>query len=78
MRDKVLIINPGSTSTKIAVYCDDEMIHLESIQHSPEELRPFAHVADQKEFRLKKVEEVLEKAGIGLDELLCRRHLRGQ
>ena len=71
MRDKVLIINPGSTSTKIAVYCDDEMIHLESIQHSPEELRPFAHVADQKEFRLKKVEEVLEKAGIGLDELLC-------
>lgn len=42
MKDKVLILNPGSTSTKIAVYCNDEIIHLESIQHSHEDLAPFA------------------------------------
>lgn len=40
MKDKVLILNPGSTSTKIAVYCNDEIIHLESIQHSHEDLAP--------------------------------------
>ena len=48
MKDKVLILNPGSTSTKIAVYCNDEIIHLESIQHSHEDLAPFAHVQDRR------------------------------
>lgn len=71
MRDKVLILNPGSTSTKIAVYCNDEIIHLESIQHSHEDLLPYAHVQDQKEYRLEKIQAVLDKAGIGLDELIC-------
>ena len=71
MRDKVLILNPGSTSTKIAIYCNDEIIHLESIQHSHEDLLPYAHVQDQKEYRLEKIQAVLDKAGIGLDELIC-------
>ena len=71
MKDKVLILNPGSTSTKIAVYCNDEIIHLESIQHSHEDLAPFAHVQDQKEYRLEKILNVLDKAGIKLDELIC-------
>ena len=60
MKDKVLILNPGSTSTKIAVYCNDEIIHLESIQHSHEDLAPFAHVQDQKEYRLEKILNVLD------------------
>ena len=45
MKDKVLILNPGSTSTKIAVYCNDEIIHLESIQHSHEDLAPLCPCA---------------------------------
>ena len=57
MRDKVLILNPGSTSTKIAIYCNDEIIHLESIQHSHEDLLPYAHVQDQKEYRLEKIQK---------------------
>ena len=34
MKDKVLILNPGSTSTKIAVYCNDEIIHLFHVMQS--------------------------------------------
>ena len=34
MKDKVLILNPGSTSTKIAVYCNDEIIHLFHVTQS--------------------------------------------
>ena len=71
MQDKVLIINPGSTSTKIAVYCNDEIIHLESIQHSNEELQPYRHIQEQKEFRLEKILEVLKKAGIELEDFIC-------
>lgn len=71
MRDKVLIINPGSTSTKIAVYCNDEIMHLESIAHTNEELKPYHHVAEQKEFRLEKILEILDKAGINLEDLIC-------
>lgn len=71
MKNKILIINPGSTSTKIAVYCNDEIMHLESIQHTNEELAPYAHVADQKEFRLTKILEILNKAGIELKDFIC-------
>ena len=48
---RLLIINPGSTSTKIAVYEDEREILSESISHSAEELAPFNRIVDQKEFR---------------------------
>jgi butyrate kinase len=47
----LLIINPGSTSTKIAVYEDEREILSENISHSAEELAPFAKIVDQKGFR---------------------------
>ena len=49
--EKLLIINPGSTSTKIAVFEDEKPLFTESIVHTPEELAPFEHVAEQYEFR---------------------------
>lgn len=47
----LLIINPGSTSTKIAVYEDEREILSENIPHSAEELAPFNKIVDQKGFR---------------------------
>ncbi len=47
----ILAINPGSTSTKIAVYNDLEPILIKSIQHSATEISKFNKIADQYEFR---------------------------
>ncbi len=48
---RLLIINPGSTSTKIAVYEDEREILSENISHSAEELAPYNKIVDQKGFR---------------------------
>ena len=49
--ERLLILNPGSTSTKLAVFDGEEPLFVESITHSAEELAPFDCVADQYEFR---------------------------
>ncbi len=55
----LLIINPGSTSTKIAVYDDDREILSENICHSADELAPFNKIVDQKGFRKEIILETL-------------------
>ncbi len=51
MNHKILAINPGSTSTKIAVYHNAKPIFLKSIQHKPEQLSEFKRISDQYVFR---------------------------
>jgi|GEM_PF-6011965 butyrate kinase len=48
---RLLIINPGSTSTKIAVYDDEREVFSENIAHSTEEVGRFNRIVDQKSFR---------------------------
>ncbi|MCT4614791.1 MAG: butyrate kinase [Marinifilaceae bacterium] len=48
---RILAINPGSTSTKIAVYQGDKSIFLKNIKHSNEELAQYEKISDQFEFR---------------------------
>ena len=67
--EKLLIINPGSTSTKIAVFEDEKSLFTESIVHTPEELAPYEHVAEQYEFRKELIVKTLEAHGVGLDSL---------
>lgn len=71
---KILVINPGSTSTKLAVYEDSIQVWRESIYHSAEELAPFHHINEQYEYRKKHVYTALEKAGISLhfDAIIAR------
>ena len=66
---KQLIINPGSTSTKIAVYADEKMIFEKTIRHTNEELWPFNKVADQFQFRKEIVISALNENDISLNEL---------
>ena len=47
---KILAINPGSTSTKIAVYEDETPLLVRNIRHTVEELAVFPEVTDQFEF----------------------------
>ncbi|WP_028898094.1 butyrate kinase [Prevotella sp. HUN102] len=64
---KVLAINPGSTSTKISVAHDNELLFVEDIKHSKEDLKHFEKVSDQYEFRKQHILQELEKRGIPLD-----------
>ncbi|MCD8080610.1 MAG: butyrate kinase, partial [Bacteroides sp.] len=47
----ILVINPGSTSTKIAVYSDQAVVFTVNIRHEPEQLSGFPAVTDQLDFR---------------------------
>lgn len=51
----ILVINPGSTSTKVAVYEDERPLVVSTIRHTPEELKPFHQAIEQHEFRKKLV-----------------------
>jgi len=48
---RMLIINPGSTSTKIAIFEDEKNVFEKTLRHSMNELAPFPNVASQREFR---------------------------
>ena len=48
---KILVINPGATSTKIAVFQDEEQLYKLTIDHSAEELDRFERVIDQADYR---------------------------
>ena len=69
MSHKLLIINPGSTSTKIAVFLDKECVFKTNIKHSAEEIAPFEHIADQYHFRKDVILNTLKEAGIELNDL---------
>jgi butyrate kinase len=51
MSIKSLIINPGSTSTKIGVFEDETLLFEETLRHSTEEIAQYASIIDQKDFR---------------------------
>jgi len=58
---KVLSINPGSTSTKVALYEEEKMLFSENLSHDDEELEEFDEIIDQLDFRMEAVEQLLEK-----------------
>jgi butyrate kinase len=64
---KILVINPGSTSTKIAVFEDETNIYEKTLRHSVEELSQFATVSSQYEFREKAVLECLKAYNIEIN-----------
>ena len=60
----ILVINPGSTSTKMAVYDDDTPVVLRSISHSGEELARFDDVIEQQDYRKQLVLDELQRVGV--------------
>lgn len=64
LRKRILAINPGSTSTKIAVYEGSKVLFLKKIQHSVEELSKFEKIFDQYEFRKNIILKELTEANI--------------
>ena len=67
--ERILVINPGSTSTKIAVYEDETPLFVKTINHSKEELAPFKEPFDQYEYRRDLVLRTMEENGVTRDTL---------
>lgn len=65
----VLAINPGSTSTKIAVYKDDLCVKSCSLSHSTEEIKKYDKIYDQKDMRTAVILEWLKTEKIALENL---------
>ncbi len=66
---RLLIINPGSTSTKIAVYDNEKPLFEETLRHSNEELSPYPTIIDQYEFRKNVILDTLNAKGINITKL---------
>lgn len=69
MSIKSLIINPGSTSTKIGVFEDETLLFEETLRHSTEEISRYASIVDQKDFRKKIITDLLEKKEFDIKSL---------
>ena len=65
---KILVINPGATSTKIAVFQDEEQLYKLTIDHSAEELDRFERVIDQADYRREAILSAITNAGYQLSD----------
>ncbi|MGI6160699.1 MAG: butyrate kinase [Christensenellales bacterium] len=66
---RILTINPGSTSTKMAVYDNERLIADATIRHSREELDYYPTITAQKELRRRTIIEHMKKSGVAITSL---------
>jgi butyrate kinase len=66
---RILAINPGSTSTKIAIFDNEKEVFEETLRHSAEKIHTFEKIYDQYDFRKKVILDVLNEKGINLTKL---------
>ena len=69
MSYRILVVNPGSTSTKIGVYEDENLLFDKTLRHSAEELEKFDSIPAQKDWRRKLVMKALEDQGFDVKTL---------
>jgi butyrate kinase len=65
----ILVVNPGSTSTKISVFCNRKEIFLINVKHQQEMLAKFERIADQFEYRKNMIKDELKKANIDIKKI---------
>jgi butyrate kinase len=66
---RLLIINPGSTSTKIAIFDNEKLVLEQTLRHSNEELSSYTRIIDQLEFRKNIILDTLNANGINITKL---------
>lgn len=66
---KIIAINLGSTSTKVAYYENDTCVFNESIQHPVEDIKDFATVWDQFDYRKKTILKFMEEKGLRMEDM---------
>jgi len=67
----IFAINPGSTSTKIALYRNEAELYKETIDHPQDEIGNYSGLLDQIPLRLKIVLDSLERHGFSAESLAC-------
>lgn len=65
---KIFAVNPGSTSTKIAMFEGETIVFSRNISHDVDLLQQFREISDQFEYRMDRILEELETAGISLED----------
>jgi butyrate kinase len=63
---KSLIINPGSTSTKLGIFEDTKLISEETLRHTTEEIAQFDKIVDQIDFRKDMILGFLKDNGVDI------------
>ena len=66
---KLLIINPGSTSTKIGLFDDETLLFEETLRHSTEEISRYNLIVDQMDFRKELILDFLKSKNFDVKEL---------
>ena len=77
-KEILLVINPGSTSTKIAVFENETTLLTETMRHPDSELAPYPWVMDQVEYRKAHIEQFLKDNGFDISTLTCVMSRGGQ
>lgn len=65
----ILVINPGSTSTKLAIFEDETKVYEFKINHPTDELQKYPNVVSQLDFRSKIIKDELKKSQFDLHKL---------
>lgn len=65
----ILVINPGSTSTKVSVFSNEILILDQTIRHSSEDLAKFNKISDQKDFRFDEIKKILNKVSYKIEDI---------
>ena len=66
---QIFVINPGSTSTKVALFREHEKLWQENIEHSAEDLKAFPTIFSQLDFRIQVIGKVLESHDVDTSAL---------
>ena len=66
---KILVINPGSTSTKVSLFEDERSVFERSLFHDASVLLKFPHVNDQMDFREGVIRDMMKEIGVSLSEI---------
>lgn len=75
MAERILVLNPGSTSTKIAVFEDDQQLFAETIRHEVDDVKNFNWVMEQVDYRRGVIVNTLKKKNFDMSTLkaICAR-----
>ncbi len=66
---RILVINPGSTSTKLSFFEQETEVSRENVVHPSEELKKYTSIVDQMSYRLEYIKRFIDNNGIGKSKL---------
>lgn len=69
MNSRILVIDPGSTSTKIGIFVDEKKVLIETLRHSTEEIQKYKNIIGQFEFRENVILSKLKEKNIDINSI---------